>query len=71
MTTKRCIFQALLASFLVAIPLAFLSVTIASGSLMDNLTHRGFWLFYAKGFFWLFLTGFLASSLALLFSRNR
>ncbi|HLD14873.1 MAG TPA: hypothetical protein VJB18_09190 [Burkholderiales bacterium] len=68
---SKNIIQALISSVVVAILLAFVSMTIASGSLSDILTHPGFWVFYAKSFSWLFFVGFLASALTvLLISRQ-
>lgn len=60
---SRNLFRALVASVVVAIPFAFISITIASGNLSDILMHPGFWGLYAKNFIWIFLVGFLASAL--------
>lgn len=70
--TMKSLFQALIASVIVAIPFAFASITFASGNLLDVMSHSGFWVIYAKSVFWFFLVGFLASALtAILILRRR
>lgn len=59
----RNLLTALIASLVVAAPLAFGSMTIASGNLSEIMKHPYFWTFYAKSLFWFFLVGFAASAL--------
>ena len=62
----------MIASLVVAAPLAFGSITIASGELSEIIKHPYFWTFYAKSLFWLFVVGFCASALTVvLVSRER
>ncbi len=63
MNMRKCIYQAVIASVLVAVPIAFIPMAIVYGDSLDIIMHTGFWVFYVKGFFWLFLSSFLASIL--------
>lgn len=67
---RKKLLKAFVASLVVAVPLAFCPITIASGDLLEVIKHPYFWTFYAKGLFWLVLTGFAASALTLVFVRS-
>jgi len=72
MTMAKHLLTALMASAAVAVPLSFLSITIAAGEFVDVFAHPGFWTFYTRNFLWLLLASFLASALtAFLISRNQ
>jgi hypothetical protein len=77
----RIFFQTLIASIVVAVPLAFIyitistaiaitnisapPVTIASENILDIFRYPGFLVFYVRGAMWLFFGCFLASGLTL------
>ena len=73
MKTSLILFYAAVASILVAVPLAFASMTIAgdSGRWFDFAMHPGFWIFYGRAILWMFITSFLASVLTLLLVTRR
>lgn len=61
-------------SSILALPLAFASIVVASpatGSWSAVLQHTGFWSFYGKAWLWFFVCGSLASILSLAFIHRR
>jgi hypothetical protein len=56
---------AFIISALIALPLAFFSMTIAyssSGDTVELLKHPGFWMFYWRGWAWFFAAGVICSA---------
>lgn len=60
---RKNLLIALMASAVVAAPLAFVTITVASGELSDVIKHPYFWTFYTKSLLWFLVAGFAASAL--------
>ena len=63
---KRHLTWAAIASAVVAVPMALISMTLVKveGSWSDFVSHPSFWILFARAVFWYFVAGFLASALA-------
>jgi hypothetical protein len=68
---RREILTITLASILVAIPTAFASLTFYVGSWTGVVSEPGFWQFYFKAFFWIFVACVAASTITLFATASK
>jgi hypothetical protein len=56
-----------LISVVVAAVMAFFSITVAFGDVGETIRYQDFWIVILKSMLWLFLSGFTASVISLIF----